>query len=159
MALTSDRIHALASKKGVRGIAVSNFLSSLGGSSLSDALMNLEMDAQSYRWNTATISAIRTGILEHFRGGGAAPSGLSLASQRELMRISNPARAAQMSRDIESGAHIAQREVVPPGATHFQDGTPLPPHLVPPKRARVTRSRHRRRRTCRSARTGRYTKC
>lgn len=48
--------------KGCKRIAVENFLMSVGKSRV-EALMNLEMDAASYRWNAATVNAIRKGIL------------------------------------------------------------------------------------------------
>jgi len=62
--LTNEKIAQLASKKGVKAIAVQNFLGSLGGMTRMDALMNLSMDARSYKWNTPTVNAIRSGILE-----------------------------------------------------------------------------------------------
>lgn len=64
--LTRERINELAAKRGARAIAVQNFLGSLAGGQ-SDALANLELDARSYRWNAATIAAIRQGIREHFQ--------------------------------------------------------------------------------------------
>jgi hypothetical protein len=60
--LTAARINQLASRKGVKKIAVENFLSTMG--SRDDALVNLGEDARSYGWNAATQRAIRTGILE-----------------------------------------------------------------------------------------------
>jgi hypothetical protein len=66
--ITQERIEQLASRKGVRRIAVENFLASLGSSpSKQAALMNLGEDARMYKWNAATVSAIRTGIGEAFR--------------------------------------------------------------------------------------------
>jgi hypothetical protein len=61
--LTADQIAKLASKKGAKSSAVENFLGSLGGMSRMDALMNLTYDAASYKWKSATVSAIRSGIL------------------------------------------------------------------------------------------------
>lgn len=52
---------------GVKQIAVDNFLMSLGSSSENDVRMNLEQDARSYRWNTATVKAIDKGITAHFK--------------------------------------------------------------------------------------------
>lgn len=51
----------------VRQIAVENFLGSLGGMTRDDANANLEMDARMYKWNAATVKAIRTGISKHFK--------------------------------------------------------------------------------------------
>lgn len=51
--------------KEVRTIAVENFLISLSGNRMADE-MNLEMDAASYKWNAATIQAIRNGIAAHY---------------------------------------------------------------------------------------------
>lgn len=68
MALTSERINELATKKGVKTIAVQNFLGSLGGQTEQDAMANLSQDAAMYKWNAATQSAIRTGIREKFSG-------------------------------------------------------------------------------------------
>ncbi len=66
MSLTKDRIDELAAKRGVRAIAVQNFLGSLGTLSKPHALANLEQDARLYCWNAPTIAAIRTGIRESF---------------------------------------------------------------------------------------------
>jgi hypothetical protein len=65
--ITKERIEQLASKRGVRRIAVENFLASLESGSESGAMMNLVQDARSYKWNAATVAAIRTGIREAFR--------------------------------------------------------------------------------------------
>lgn len=51
----------------VKTIAVENFLGSLGGMTRDDANANLEMDARMYKWNAATVKAIRTGIVKHFK--------------------------------------------------------------------------------------------
>lgn len=61
-ALSGDQIEKFASRKGVKRIPVENFLASLNGSSVSDALMNVRNDARSYKWNAATEKAIRDGI-------------------------------------------------------------------------------------------------
>jgi hypothetical protein len=63
--LTREDIDKLASKKGVKTIAVQNFLSTLGSLSYSDAFGNLEMDARMYKWNAATFKAISDGIGKH----------------------------------------------------------------------------------------------
>jgi hypothetical protein len=61
--LTDKEIEELASRRGVKRIAVENFLSTLGstGSKLNE-IRNLYMDAGSYRWNTETQVAILEGI-------------------------------------------------------------------------------------------------
>jgi hypothetical protein len=65
--ITSERISELASGKNVRRVAVENFLSTFGGTQR-DALLNLQMDARSYRWNRETQAAIAEGIRQHFHG-------------------------------------------------------------------------------------------
>jgi hypothetical protein len=60
--LTYEEIEKLAGRKGVRRIAVENFLSSMGGQSKSDAYGNLGLDTMLYRWNAATVTAIQSGI-------------------------------------------------------------------------------------------------
>ncbi len=61
--LTSQEIEKLASRKGVRRIAVENFLMTVTASgSAMYAGMNLHADAASYKWNAATVSAIQAGI-------------------------------------------------------------------------------------------------
>lgn len=73
MPLTNKRIAELAESPGARTIAVENFLGSLA-TPIDDAtgkryaLDNLERDARVYRWNQATVSAIRKGITEAFSG-------------------------------------------------------------------------------------------
>ena len=64
--LTNEEITALATRKGVKTIAVENFLGSLQGSK-QDNMMNFESDASSYRWNAATQKAIRDGITKHYK--------------------------------------------------------------------------------------------
>lgn len=62
--LTPKEILTLAAGAGVKRIAVENFLSSLDNAlPMQGHLMNLEMDAASYKWNYATQSAIRAGII------------------------------------------------------------------------------------------------
>ena len=70
--LTSEEIAKFSSRKGVKAIAVGNFLCSMGDNS-SYAYGNLEMDARLYRWNAATVKAISAGI--------------ALASKGEIFRI------------------------------------------------------------------------
>lgn len=65
--LSSIDIDKLASRKGVKSIAVQNFLGSLNGGSASDAYSNLQMDARLYKWNAATQNAIRKGIALHYK--------------------------------------------------------------------------------------------
>ena len=60
--LTNEEIEKLASKKNVKRIAVENFLSSMGGLTVSDAYGNLGMDARLYKWNAPTRNAISKGI-------------------------------------------------------------------------------------------------
>jgi hypothetical protein len=61
--LNFEEIDTLASRKGVRRVAVVNFLSTLGhAGSKSGELYNLSMDAGLYKWNSATQNAIRRGI-------------------------------------------------------------------------------------------------
>lgn len=68
MAITAAQIQVLATKKNVNQIAVENFLSSLDGLLASHAGMNLSLDARSYKWNAATVNAIRKGISIHYYG-------------------------------------------------------------------------------------------
>jgi hypothetical protein len=65
----ANRINELASRPGVKKIAVQNFLSSLDGMTYQEAVGNCELDARSYRWSLETVGAIREGILDHFHGG------------------------------------------------------------------------------------------
>jgi hypothetical protein len=60
--ITKEQIEKLASGKGVKRIAVENFLGSLGCSDKMGASMNLHADAACYKWNAATVAAIRKGI-------------------------------------------------------------------------------------------------
>lgn len=61
-------IEKLASRAGVKKVAVENFLISLDTAAPKDAhLANLEMDARLYKWNAATVAAIRTGISTAYR--------------------------------------------------------------------------------------------
>lgn len=62
MNLTPEQIQKLAGRKGVKRVAVENFLGSLAGSRASDAFSNLRQDARDYKWNAATVTAISKGI-------------------------------------------------------------------------------------------------
>ena len=62
MKLSNQEIEKLASRKNVKRIAVENFLFSMAGLSRSEAYGNLQLDARSYKWNSATQKAIRDGI-------------------------------------------------------------------------------------------------
>lgn len=59
--LTSREIQKLASRKGVRRIAVENFLMSMGTDERI-ATSNLWLDKGLYHWNSATVKAILDGI-------------------------------------------------------------------------------------------------
>lgn len=59
--LTAQEIDKLASRKGVRRIAVENFLGTMGERAL-DAYANCQADARSYGWNASTRNAILAGI-------------------------------------------------------------------------------------------------
>ena len=68
--LTPEKITELASRKGVRKIAVENFLGTLGNEGPAGergALRNMYDDARSYKWNCATQSAIERGIKLYFQ--------------------------------------------------------------------------------------------
>jgi len=60
-ALTEEEIERFASRKGVKRIAVENFLMSMGESSM-NATGNLYRDAGLYGWNHFTVQAINEGI-------------------------------------------------------------------------------------------------
>lgn len=60
--LTGDEIDTLANRTGVKKIAVQNYLSSMGDDPMA-ADINLKQDTKSYKWNAATVKAIRDGIL------------------------------------------------------------------------------------------------
>ncbi len=69
--LTSAEIDALASRQGVRRIAVENFLGTLDLSiGAYGNRRNLYQDAAAYRWNAATQNAIARGIEKAFAAGG-----------------------------------------------------------------------------------------
>jgi hypothetical protein len=62
--LTATRIEALASRPGVCQQTVENFLATLDGLTQAQALANLELDAASGGWGTATARAVQQGIME-----------------------------------------------------------------------------------------------
>lgn len=65
--LTQERIEELSNQKGVRKNAVLNFLCSVDANeNKSEALANLKMDKDLYKWNLQTVRAIRKGIDEYF---------------------------------------------------------------------------------------------
>lgn len=61
-ALTESEIERLAQRKGVRRLAVENFLGTLGSMNRSEAMGNLAIDQSSYGWNIKTYTAIKDGI-------------------------------------------------------------------------------------------------
>lgn len=66
--LSSEDIQKYAARKGVKKIAVENFLSTLGNAgSKGGELANLYMDAQMYKWKSATIRAIESGINKAYK--------------------------------------------------------------------------------------------
>jgi hypothetical protein len=66
--LTHDEIEKYASRKGVKKIAVRNFLGTLGGAgSAAGELANMRSDAASYKWNAATVAAITAGIKKAYQ--------------------------------------------------------------------------------------------
>lgn len=69
--LTQAEIETLATGKGVRGIAVRNFLGTMGTGDARDAAINAHYDAQSYGWNAATHNALKKGI--KLANGGTMP--------------------------------------------------------------------------------------
>lgn len=62
--LSHARIAALAAREGVDRLTVENFLGTLGSLTQAEALANLELDAVTYGWSTATGRAIQQGIME-----------------------------------------------------------------------------------------------
>ena len=59
--LTILEISKFANRKGVRKIAIENFLMTMGNNPLA-ASINMGYDADLYKWNNATIKAIKDGI-------------------------------------------------------------------------------------------------
>jgi hypothetical protein len=67
--LIDEQIEKLASKAGVKRTAVENFLGTLyAPAGRAGSLRNLYDDAASYKWNSATIEAIRAGVKLAFGG-------------------------------------------------------------------------------------------
>jgi hypothetical protein len=61
--LTAAQIEKLASRAGVRRVAVENFLGTLDPASGSSGnFRNLWSDQEVYRWNASTVRAIEKGI-------------------------------------------------------------------------------------------------
>lgn len=61
--LTTEEIEKFASRKGVRKIAVENFLGTLTANpNRYCAVQNVYLDQSLYRWNSATVKAILDGI-------------------------------------------------------------------------------------------------
>ncbi len=61
--LTMEEIEKLATRPGVKKIAVENFLMTVHhNTAVHAALYNLAMDAKLYGWNRATVNAILAGI-------------------------------------------------------------------------------------------------
>jgi len=65
--LSIEEIERLSSRKGVRKIAVENFLISLNDASYSDAMANLRRDTDLYKWNASTRKAISDGIRKAYQ--------------------------------------------------------------------------------------------
>ena len=61
--LDMKTIEELASRPGVKRIAVENFLMTLGDNDKKTALTNLGNDALVYNWNAVTFGAIYDGII------------------------------------------------------------------------------------------------
>ena len=59
--LTLEEIQKFSSRKGVKAVAVSNFLMSMG-TDQRYVYGNLDLDAGLYKWNAATYRAISAGI-------------------------------------------------------------------------------------------------
>jgi hypothetical protein len=68
MRLTLEQIEKYASRKGVKRIAVVNFLSTIDSESDTriGCTMNCHMDEALYGWNRATVTAIEAGIRDLF---------------------------------------------------------------------------------------------
>lgn len=109
MTITNARIAELAEKKGVRTIAVENFLRSLGKLSERDALANLELDAELYSWNTATIRTIRAGIREAY--APAVPATKPAKKPRSRAALSDRAWACENAIQLGMGLGVAAYNV------------------------------------------------
>ena len=67
--LTQEEISTLAARKGVRGIAVRNFLGSMPlDIDWYGNYRNMLADARCYQWTAATQNAIKTGLDVAFKG-------------------------------------------------------------------------------------------
>ena len=67
--LTNEQIEKLASKSGVKRVAVENFLGTLDErAGRNGSMWNLRNDSLSYKWNAATVEAILDGIKLAFGG-------------------------------------------------------------------------------------------
>ena len=63
MNLSFNTIESLAKREKVRRIAVENFLGTANKSLPKEShLMNLQMDANMYKWNSQTVKAIKDGL-------------------------------------------------------------------------------------------------
>lgn len=79
-ALTPDEIEKLASRRGVRRIAVENFLGTLPLEiGYEGNMTNLYQDAAAYRWNSATVDAIAKGIRMAY--GMSAPDDVGITAR------------------------------------------------------------------------------
>ena len=66
--LTGKEIEKLAMRKGVKRIAVENFLMTvMNNANERNAWLNLEMDSNMYKWNAKTVKAISSGIQLAFK--------------------------------------------------------------------------------------------
>ena len=61
--LTLEQVQKLAERKGAKKIAVENFLLTSAGWTYSDCIANLDLDARLFKWNAATVKAIRDGLI------------------------------------------------------------------------------------------------
>jgi hypothetical protein len=64
--LTRNEIQMMASRPGVKRVAIVNFLGTLEGLTYEAALWNLDLDTRLYRWDYPTRQAIRDGIKLYF---------------------------------------------------------------------------------------------
>lgn len=60
-------VEMLAARKGVKRVAVENFLYTMDGLTHQEAIANMELDARLYGWNAATKRAICDGIIAEFQ--------------------------------------------------------------------------------------------
>lgn len=65
--LSYAEVGRLSSRKGVKKVAVENFLLTISEfNDYRDACMNLEYDSRLYNWNMGTVNAIQDGIDQYF---------------------------------------------------------------------------------------------